>query len=285
MDEILKTHALTKIYSKTAAVNKADMTIYKGDIYGFVGANGAGKTTIIRLITGLAYPTSGTYTLFGTESTSSDIVKARRRISAIVEAPAIYTNMTAAENMNEQCRILGIGGDKNIGLLETVGLSSVAGTRRKAGNFSLGMRQRLGIAMSLLGNPEFMILDEPLERVVEAVSVHFLSTAGESDVPGRNSAGCRLHREVLPVYRDSGARASLAGMYRNGDECGIHVLLYIRHQNNGHRRRGRLFQNSNTSYFKACNDCISSVYSCYGPISGTHYKMDHDGRKHVCKVS
>ncbi len=162
MNEILKTHALTKIYGKTAAVNNADMTIYKGDIYGFIGANGSGKTTMIRLITGLAIPTSGTYTLFGTNNSSPDILKARRRISAIVEAPAIYTNMTAAENLNEQCRILGIGSEKNDGLLETVDLSAVARTRRKAGNFSLGMRQRLGIAMSLLGSPEFMILDEPL---------------------------------------------------------------------------------------------------------------------------
>lgn len=162
MDEILLTHELTKKYNQLIAVNRVSMTIKRGDIYGFVGANGAGKTTIIRLITGLASPTQGSYTLFGIDNTSPDIVKAHRRISAIVETPAIYTNMTAMENLAEQCLILGIKPDKNSALLATVGLSDVANTRRKAGNFSLGMRQRLGIAMSLLGNPEFMILDEPL---------------------------------------------------------------------------------------------------------------------------
>ncbi len=162
MDEILKTNGLTKRYRSVLAVDGADMTICRGDIYGFVGANGSGKTTVIRLVTGLASPTSGQYTLFGVDGSSPDIAKARSRISAIVEAPAIYTNMTAAENLETHCRILGIGTEKNAGLLEEVGLENVATTRRKAGNFSLGMRQRLGIALSLLGEPEFMILDEPL---------------------------------------------------------------------------------------------------------------------------
>ncbi len=162
MDEILRTYGLTKKYGSNTAVNGVNMTINRKDIYGFVGANGAGKTTIIRLVTGLASPTSGTYSLFGIDGRSPEIVKARRRISAIVEAPAIYTNMTADENLSEQCRILGIDTKSNGELLFTVGLSDVAGTKRKAGNFSLGMRQRLGIAMSLLGAPEFMILDEPL---------------------------------------------------------------------------------------------------------------------------
>ncbi|HOA85578.1 MAG TPA: ATP-binding cassette domain-containing protein, partial [Bacillota bacterium] len=162
MEEILTTQNLTKKYRAVTALDNVNMTVSRGDIYGFVGANGAGKTTLIRVICGLTIPTSGSFVLFGAPSGSSEIMAARRRTSAIVEAPAIYRNMTAKENLYMQCKILGADTSRVDEHLETVGLSKVAATSRKAGNFSQGMRQRLGIAMALCGNPEFMILDEPL---------------------------------------------------------------------------------------------------------------------------
>lgn len=163
MEYILRTFGLYKRYKKHFAVNDANMTICRGDIYGFVGENGSGKTTIIRLITGLIFPHAGSYELFGINSDSKEINEVRRKIGAVVESPSIYQNMSAYDNLKMQCNILGIPADERIEkTLCEVGLSDVAHDKKRASNFSLGMRQRLGIAMQLLGEPEFLILDEPM---------------------------------------------------------------------------------------------------------------------------
>lgn len=163
MEYILQTHNLTKKYKKHLAVNGASMNIARGDIYGFVGENGSGKTTIIRLITGLIFPNGGDLTLFGVKNTDPAIYNARRKLGAIVESPSIYGNLSAYDNLKLQSAVLGISGDDRIRqVLEEVGLGELYGDKKQAGNFSLGMRQRLGIAMALLGEPEFLILDEPM---------------------------------------------------------------------------------------------------------------------------
>lgn len=164
MEYILQTHELCKKYDSKLVLDKVNMNIKKGDIYGFVGENGSGKTTIIRLITGLIFPTSGSFTLFGVHSSSKEILKARAKIGAIVETPSIYTNFSAKENLKLQCTLLGKEADNSYidSLLDKVGLIELANSNKKAGDFSLGMRQRLGIAMSLAINAEFIILDEPM---------------------------------------------------------------------------------------------------------------------------
>lgn len=163
MDYILRTFGLSKKYKKQFAVNQADMNIARGDIYGFVGENGSGKTTIIRLITGLISPYSGNFELFGVENNSKGIAKARRKVGAVVESPSIYLNMSAFDNLKMQCMLLGIPADERIGeILEEVGLGELLKDKKHAGNYSLGMRQRLGIAMALIGDPEFLLLDEPM---------------------------------------------------------------------------------------------------------------------------
>ena len=163
MDLVLATNALSKKYKRNMAVNSVNMHIERGDIYGFVGENGSGKTTIIRLITGLISPHSGSFSLFGVENKSKQIGKARSRIGAIVESPSIYLNMSAYDNLKTQCMLLGVDDDNKIlEALTDVGLSELYKEKKHAGNFSLGMRQRLGIAMALLGDPEFLILDEPM---------------------------------------------------------------------------------------------------------------------------
>ena len=163
MEYVLRTYELTKQYKRHAAVNKATMSIRRGDIYGFVGENGSGKTTIIRLITGLIHPNAGRFELFGIPHTSPDIASARRKIGAVVETPSIYTNMSAYDNLYMQCTLLGIKDTSKIReTLKAVGLEALHDDKKQAGNFSLGMRQRLGIAMALLGEPEFLILDEPM---------------------------------------------------------------------------------------------------------------------------
>lgn len=163
MEYVLRTFGLCKKYKKQFAVNDADMTIRRGDIYGFVGENGSGKTTIIRLITGLIFPHSGRFELFGVDSKSQKIEEVRRKVGAVVESPSIYQNMSAAENLKMQCMILGLPADERIAkTLSEVGLGQLLNDKKHVSNFSLGMRQRLGIAMALLGEPEFLILDEPM---------------------------------------------------------------------------------------------------------------------------
>lgn len=161
MEYILTTDALSKQYRHFKALSGLTMHVPKGSIYGFVGKNGAGKTTLIRLICGLQEPSSGGFTLYGVPSTSRNITKARRRMGAVVETPSIYLDMTAVENIRQQYRVLGRPSDEGIeALLELVGLSGTG--KKKAKNFSLGMRQRLGIAVALAGDPDFLVLDEPV---------------------------------------------------------------------------------------------------------------------------
>lgn len=159
MEFVLRTYDLSKKYGKKYAVNKVNMNIKKGDIYGFIGKNGAGKTTMIRMITGLSFKNSGEIELFG-KCTSSDITKERKRIGSLIESPSFYPEMTAYENMELLRLQKGIPGKKCIDeKLKLVGLENLG--KKKLKNFSLGMKQKLGLAMALLGDPEFLILDEP----------------------------------------------------------------------------------------------------------------------------
>lgn len=161
MDYVLTVNSLYKSYGNFKALCGLNMRVPKGAIYGLIGKNGAGKTTLIRLICGLQNPSLGCYTLYGIGSNSSKIVKARRRMGAVVETPSIYLDMSAEENLKEQYRVLGLPSFEGISeLLELVGLESTG--KKKAKNFSLGMRQRLGIAIALCGNPDFLVLDEPV---------------------------------------------------------------------------------------------------------------------------
>ncbi len=163
MDYIFRACELTKSYKRHKALNGVTMNIKKGDIYGFVGENGSGKTTIIRVITGLIFPDSGSFELFGVKNTSPEILKARKRLGAIVEAPSIYLNMSAYDNLKMQANILGSSDENKIKeALSLVGLSYLENDKKRAGDFSLGMRQRLGIAMALMLDPELLILDEPM---------------------------------------------------------------------------------------------------------------------------
>ncbi len=161
MNYILQTNHLTKKYKNFQALHGLTMNVPKGSIYGFVGKNGSGKTTLIRLICGLQEPTSGHFTLYAIPNDSKDIVKARRRMGAVVETPSIYMDMTAEENLKQQYLILGLPSYEGISeLLKLVGLEHTG--KKKAKNFSLGMRQRLGIAIALAGDPDFLVLDEPI---------------------------------------------------------------------------------------------------------------------------
>lgn len=163
MSNIFSADALIKCYKNRRVIDDFAMRIDRGDIYGFVGENGAGKTTLIRLIAGLIFPNEGSFELFGIKNTDPQVVAARRRMGAIVEAPSLYLNMSARENLRMQSILLGAEDDQKIrDVLEIVGLGDLYEDRKAAGNFSLGMRQRLGIAMALLGDPEFLILDEPM---------------------------------------------------------------------------------------------------------------------------
>lgn len=150
---------ITKKYRNTLALNQVSMSVMQGDIYGFIGENGAGKTTMIRLLTGLAEPTTGKIALFG--ESNKKLAKQRERIGCIIESPSLYLDMTAYENLEVQRLQRGIPGKGCIdNALALVGLKDTG--KKKAKDFSLGMRQRLALAIALLGNPEFLVLDEPI---------------------------------------------------------------------------------------------------------------------------
>ena len=161
MEYVLTTDGLTKRYGHFTALSGLSMHVPKGSIYGFVGKNGAGKTTLIRLICGLQAPTSGSYALYGIPCGDPCIARALRRMGAVVETPSVYLDMTASENLRAQYRVLGLPSDEGIDdLLALVGLGDTG--RKKVRNFSLGMKQRLGIAVALAGDPDFLVLDEPV---------------------------------------------------------------------------------------------------------------------------
>ncbi len=160
MEYVLQTQQLCKKYGKFNALTDFTINVPKGSIYGMVGRNGAGKTTLIRIVTGLNNPSSGEFTLFGTKNTDADILAKRRKIGAVVETPSLHPEMSAKDNLIQQTKALGISDEKLDEILNLVGLPNTG--KKKAKHFSLGMRQRLGIAFSLVGDPDFLVLDEPI---------------------------------------------------------------------------------------------------------------------------
>jgi ABC-2 type transport system ATP-binding protein len=160
MSTILRTTNLTKQYGSQLAVNSVNMSIEKGDIYGLVGQNGAGKTTLIRLITGLAFANDGELELLGATD-AAGLRAARTHIGSIVEMPAFYPNLTAEQNLEYYRLQRGIPEKVCVQkALTLVGLANAG--KKKFKNFSLGMKQRLGLALATLNNPDFIILDEPI---------------------------------------------------------------------------------------------------------------------------
>jgi ABC-2 type transport system ATP-binding protein len=162
LETILKTNGLTKKYNKRAVVDHVSVNVRRGDIYGLIGKNGAGKTTFMRLVLGFAVPNEGTVELFGGEPHKT----AGQKIGSLIEAPAFYGGCTAIENLRYFSMLSGRGTNTEIpderlhALIDMVGLSDAA--KKKVGNYSLGMKQRLGLAIAMIGDPEFLILDEPV---------------------------------------------------------------------------------------------------------------------------
>ncbi len=154
---MVQTFCLTKQYGRQKAVDRVNLTIERGSIYGLIGRNGAGKTTLIKMISGLAKPTSGEVKICGSDDGKYQL----NRIGTLVESPGIYSDMTAFDNMRLKAVAVGVyNRDKINELLDFVGLADTGS--KKAGKFSMGMKQRLGIAMALIGTPDLLMLDEPI---------------------------------------------------------------------------------------------------------------------------
>lgn len=170
-ETILKTNNLVKKYSGGAGVKNINMTLKKGDIYGFIGQNGAGKTTLLRLITSLIHPTGGNLELFGSGE-EGQLIQARKRIGAMIETPAFFPKMTARENL-EYYRIQREIADENEieRVLKLVNLDATGSKRFN--QFSLGMKQRLGLALAIMGDPELLILDEPINGLDPTGMIEF----------------------------------------------------------------------------------------------------------------
>lgn len=160
MEYAVVVNSIGKKYGSLKALDSCSMKVPRGSIYGFIGKNGAGKTTLIRILCGLQYKTSGEFILFGKKDNDRKVINSRKRMGAVVETPSIYQEMSAYENLKQQFYIHGIPSLSEIEfLLNLVGLANTG--KRKVKDFSLGMRQRLGIAIALVNNPDFLILDEP----------------------------------------------------------------------------------------------------------------------------
>lgn len=155
MKEILKTDNLCKYFKKQKAVDNVSITVRENSIYGLLGTNGAGKSTTLKMITGMLRPTNGKVLFNGHDWTRKDL----EQIGALIETPPLYDNLSAAENLEVRAKLLGVPKARIDEVLEIVDLQNTG--RKKAGQFSMGMKQRLGIAIALLNNPKLLILDEP----------------------------------------------------------------------------------------------------------------------------
>ena len=155
MDIILKTTELTKSFKGQIAVNRISLSIERNSVYGLLGPNGAGKSTILKMIAGIFKPTSGRIEVDGHDWSRNDL----KEIGALIENPPLYDNLTAYENLKVRTLALGLSDDRISEVLTAVQLTDTG--KKKAGQFSLGMKQRLGIALALLGHPKLLILDEP----------------------------------------------------------------------------------------------------------------------------
>ena len=160
MSEILlQTKGLTKQYGRHCAVDQVNLHIKKGAVYGFIGRNGAGKTTFLKMISGLSSPTSGEIEMFGYKE--KELSRVRSRIGCLIEEPGLYGNMSAFENLSMKCRLFGIKKRDYVEqILDTIGLKEAG--KKKTKHFSLGMKQRLGIGLALVGEPDLLVLDEPI---------------------------------------------------------------------------------------------------------------------------
>lgn len=158
---VLKTNNLTKQYNKNVVLDNVNITIKKGNIYGLIGRNGAGKTTLMKTITTLASPTSGTFELFNTCSENDELFDNKKRVGSLIEYPTFYPNLSAYDNLKYYTIQRGIVDKNQINkVLELVNLTGTG--KKKVKTFSLGMKQRLGIALAILNSPDFVILDEPI---------------------------------------------------------------------------------------------------------------------------
>lgn len=184
MDYVLRTNQLTKRYKNEIAVDNINMNVQRGEIYGFLGQNGAGKTTVLRMIMGLIQPSAGEIELFGA-SLSNGRGQALERIGSIIEYPGFYLNLSAKDNLEVHRRYMGMGNKESINeVLSTVGLLDA--THQKVKHYSLGMKQRLGIARALLHHPEFLILDEPTNGLdpggIKAIRQLFMNLAKQRGI-------------------------------------------------------------------------------------------------------
>ena len=171
MENVLKIKGLNKRYGKQQALHDVDLTIAKGDIYGLVGRNGAGKTTLLKAIVQLIQPTSGSLQLFGVEGGKA-YIQMLKRVGNVIETPVAYDQLTAEQNLNYYCKISGVVEPDAVSkALAFVGLTNVG--NKKYRDFSLGMKQKLGLAIALLNQPDFLILDEPINGLDPVAIVEF----------------------------------------------------------------------------------------------------------------
>lgn len=225
---VLKTNNLTKQYNKNVVLDNVNITIKKGDIYGLIGRNGAGKTTLMKIITTLASPTSGTFELFNTCSENDELFDNKKRVGSLIEYPAFYPNLSAYDNLKYYIIQRGIVDKNQINkVLELVNLTGTG--KKKVKTFSLGMKQRLGIALAILNSPDFVILDEPIN--------------------GLDPIGISEHRDTFKKLSDNGITLLISS----------HILseLYLLANEFGFLENGKLIKElSKEELDLECSKCL-----------------------------
>ena len=209
---VVELSSISKVYGRKRAVDHLDMTVQKGDIYGFIGRNGAGKSTTLKMICGLAAPTAGDIRLFG-KTVKNDTV--RKRTGMLIENAGLYPGLSARENMLLKAKCLGLvdAVQKTEELLSFTGLADVG--KKKTKHFSMGMKQRLGIALALLGNPDLLILDEPINGLdpegIREIRSMLVSLNEERGITIIISSPSRMHffRTCLCISASSGTLGSI----------------------------------------------------------------------------
>jgi ABC-2 type transport system ATP-binding protein len=278
-DYVLNTQNLCKQYNKQMILDNVNMKIQKGDIYGFIGANGAGKTSLIRLITGLTFPTEGEISLFGAKG-ALETNEQRKRIGCIIESPALYEDMTAYQNVEVQRIQKGIPGKKCVEeVLQVVNLD--ASNKKKVKHFSLGMKQRLALAIALLGNPEFLILDEPLNGLDPMGIIELRNLLVKLNKEKQITLLVSSH-----ILTELHQLATCYGIIHNGqlieqlsldelnERCKKHIYLKV---DDASKATAIIETKLKSDHFKVYPDQVIKLYDCLGQIGEVSKTLSSNG--------
>lgn len=276
---LVQTQNLNKRYRDTLVLDNVNLSIEKGKIYALIGQNGAGKTTLIRILTGLSFQSSGEVELFSKKGIK-ELEKQRKRIGSLIEGPTLYSSMTAYENLEAERICRGIPNKENIEkVLKLVGMDKVG--RKKVKNFSLGMRQRLGIAMALLNNPELLILDEPINGLdpmgiieIRDLIQNLNEKKGITIIISSHILSELYQLATNYIIIDKGRILENINLEQLDEKCKKHIAIKV---NDVPLATTVIENNLNTSNFKVMDDGTIKLYDHLDKVSEVSSMLSKNG--------